>query len=74
MCRECFNNKIETTTTHTVEIDDCIVVIKNVPCMQCDFCGEIFFDGVVSEKLDELIDGTRVIKQELAIIDYSKVA
>ena len=44
MCNACFSDdKIETKTTFTVEYNDCIIVIKNVPCLECQRCGEIFF-------------------------------
>ena len=44
MCNVCFSDdKIETKTTFTVEYNDCIIVIKNVPCLECQRCGEIFF-------------------------------
>lgn len=44
MCNSCFSReKIKTTTTFTVEYKGCIIVIKNVPCYECQVCGEVIF-------------------------------
>lgn len=75
MCNVCFSDdKIETKTTFTVEYNDCIIVIKNVPCLECQRCGEIFFADEVSEKLERLTDAAKKIMQEISVIDYSKAA
>ena len=75
MCNVCFSDdKIETKTTFTVEYNDCIIVIKNVPCLECQICGEIFFSDEVSEKLERLTDAAKKIMQDISVIDYSKVA
>ena len=75
MCNACFNNdKIETTTTFTVEYNNCIIVIRNVPCLECPICGETTFSDEVSSKLETLVNSAKKILQEISIIDYKKVA
>lgn len=75
MCNMCFDdNRINTKTTFTVEHDGCIIVVKNVPCMECSICGEIFFSDEVSAKLEAIVDTARKIMQEISVIDYSKAA
>jgi YgiT-type zinc finger domain-containing protein len=59
-------------STFTVEYNDCIIVVKNVPCMECQRCGEIIFSDEVSEKLEVLVNGAKKIMQEISVIDYSK--
>ena len=50
MCNMCFKiDKISTTTTFTVQYKDCIIVVKNVPCLECSVCGEILFSNDVSD-------------------------
>ena len=70
----CLDEQRESKTTYTFENDGCIILVRNVPCIECEMCGEIFFKGDVSQKLDEIIDNAKIIPQELAIIDYNKVA
>ena len=41
MCMYCKNSTtINSTTTHVVNYKNCIIVIKNVPCLECEQCGE----------------------------------
>ena len=30
------------TTTYFVDLKSCMVIVKNVPCLKCDKCGEVF--------------------------------
>lgn len=75
MCNACFNDeKLKTKTTFTVEYKECIIVIKNVPCLECEVCGEITFTDEVSEKLELLVNAAKKLMQEISVIDYSKAA
>ena len=75
MCNACFrDDKIKSHTTFTVEYKDCIIVVKNVPCFECQICGEITFSDEVSKRLEELVNAAKSVLQEISVIDYSKVA
>ena len=75
MCNSCFDdNKIKTTTTFTVEYKECIIVVKKVPCMECQMCGEIYFSDEVSQKLERLVEAAKSILQDISVIDYTKAA
>lgn len=75
MCDACLSdNKIKTTTTFTVECNGCLIIIKNVPCLECECCGEIIFTDEVSEKLENLISKAELVMQDVSVIDYTKAA
>ncbi len=74
MCNNCFNNTISTTTTFTVEYKGCIIVVKNVPCYECQICGDIRFTDEVAGKLEMLVETTKKLLQEVSVIDYNKAA
>ena len=75
MCNACFNdNKTKSKTTFTIEYKDCIIVIKNVPCLECEVCGEITFTDEVSEKLEIIVNAAKKLMQEISVIDYNKAA
>lgn len=75
MCSACFSdNKIKTKTTFTVEYNDCIIVVKNVPCMECQMCGEVMFSDEVSAKLETIVEAAKKVVQEISVIDYNKAA
>ena len=75
MCNACFrNDKIKTTTTFTVEYKGCIIVIRNVPCLECPVCGETTFTDEVSERLEKIVNSAKTVLQDISVIDYLKVA
>ena len=61
-------------TTHVVNYRDCIIVIKNVPCEECEQCGEKFYTDEVAERLEELAAAAKRLMQEISVIDYQKAA
>lgn len=75
MCMFCKCDTVkESVTTHVVNYRNCIIVIKNVPCEECEQCGEKFYTDEVTERLEELVSAAKRLMQEVAVIDYQKVA
>lgn len=75
MCNACFNdNKLVSKTTFTVEYKECIIVIKNVPCLECEVCGEVTFTDEVAAKLELLVNAAKKLMLEISVIDYGKAA
>ena len=61
-------------TTHVVNYNGAIIVIKNVPCEECEQCGEKFYTDDVAENLEKMVNTSKQMMQEIAVLDYSKVA
>ena len=75
MCMYCKNSTtIQSTTTHVVNYNNCIIVIKNVPCLECDQCGEKYYTDEVAEKLETIINMAKKLMQEISVIDYRQAA
>ena len=73
MCMFCkCNTYKESTTTHVVNYKNCIIVVKNVPCIECEECGAKFYSDDVAEKLEEMVNVAKKMMQEIAVIDYTK--
>ena len=70
-CFFCKGTMTEGTTIHTVELQKCIVVIKNVPCMKCEQCGEVFINAEVASRIEEIVAGFEKALTEVAIVNYS---
>lgn len=74
-CLSCKSGEmIESTTTYTTTLKNCVLIIKNVPCVECRQCGDVLFNTDVLEKIDEIIAMAEKLASEVSIIDYSKVA
>ncbi|WP_346344908.1 type II toxin-antitoxin system MqsA family antitoxin [Clostridium sp. MCC353] len=61
-------------TTHVVNYQNCIIVIKNVPCEECEQCGAKYYTDEVAQQLETMVNTAKKLMQEVAVIDYSKVA
>ena len=74
MCFYCKGKMKQGLTTHVVDCDNCIIIIKNVPCEECSQCGEIEYTDDVMQKLDEIVARAKELAQDVSVMDYSKVA
>lgn len=75
MCMYCKNTKtVKSKTTHVVNYNNCIIVVKNVPCLECEQCGEKYYTDEVAERLEMIVDTAKKMMQEIAVIDYPQVA
>ena len=73
-CFYCQGNIIETTRTHVVDLKKCIVIVRNVPCLECTQCGEAYYVDEVQQRLDEIIQAVSGMMTEIAVIDYTNSA
>lgn len=75
MCMYCkCETMISSSTTHVVNYKNCIIIIKNVPCEECEQCGEKYYSDEVAKQIEVLVNAAKQLMQEIAIIDYSKAA
>jgi YgiT-type zinc finger domain-containing protein len=61
-------------TTHFVELPNCIIIIKNVPCEKCSQCGEVVYDGATAMKLDEIAEKLKNSLTEIAVVQFPHAA
>lgn len=73
-CFFCKGQLADSTTTHVVTFDNCIIVVKNVPCERCSQCGETFFNDEVAERLEQIVNSLRTAVTEIAVVSYTDKA
>ena len=71
-CFMCKGKLEEKNTTFMVELDNCIIIIKNVPSLVCEQCGEVSYSNEVSKQLEKLVNAVRNSITEITIINYSE--
>ena len=71
-CFMCKGKLEEKNTTFMVELDNCIIIIKNVPSLVCEQCGEVLYSNEVSKQLETLVNAVRNSITEITIINYSE--
>lgn len=75
MCKLCKCDTVkQSTTTHVVNYKNSIIVIKNIPCEECEQCGEKYYTDEVAERLELIVNMAKKLMQEIAVIDYPQVA
>ena len=68
-CFMCKGKLEEKNTTFMVELDNCIIIIKNVPSLVCEQCGEVLYSNDVSKQLEKLVNAVRNSITEITIIN-----
>ena len=71
-CFMCKGKLEEKNNTFMVELDNCIIIIKNVPSLVCEQCGEVSYSNEVSKQLEKLVNAVRNSITEITIINYSE--
>lgn len=74
LCMECGAKAEKGLTTDVTELGDCLVIVRNVPCYKCVECNEIIYTADVIERLEQIVEATKKLMQEVSIVDYNKVA
>ena len=73
-CGSCGGAMLEGLTTDVTDLGDMVIIIRNVPCFKCTECNDIFYTTTVLKRLEEIIEEAKRYIQEIAVIDFSKVA
>ena len=68
------DSMVESRTAYFAQLDNCYVIIENVPCLKCTQCGEAVFSASVLEKIDDILDKVQVYASKIFIMDFSKAA
>ena len=75
MCMFCKCKTVKrSTTTRVVNYGNCIIIVKNVPCEECEQCGEKYYTNEVAAKLEHIVNAAKEIAQEISVMDYNKAA
>ena len=73
-CMDCRGDMKYGFTTYFVDLKTCMIIVKNVPCLECEQCGETYFTDEVAERLDEIIKTVSGMMTEIAVVEYSEKA
>ena len=65
---------IDTKSTYFAQLENCYVIIENVPCKKCTQCGEVVYSASVMEKIDDILDRIQNIASKIFIMDYDMAA
>jgi len=69
-CFMCKGQTNDDMTTFMVDIDSCIIIVKNVPSQVCGQCGEVSYSDNVARRLEGIVDSLRLSITEIAVVNY----
>ena len=67
-CPLCGGTKKPGRATFTTDFGFGVVVVRNVPALVCDPCGEQWVDDSVAEKLEVIVADARSRRQQIAVV------
>jgi len=70
-CPLCQGYKYKSTTTFTVDLKFGVVVIRNVPALVCEQCGEEWIADKEAEKLETIVKEAKQKHSLVEISDFS---
>ncbi|GAA0265799.1 hypothetical protein GCM10008922_26150 [Faecalicatena contorta] len=74
-CLSCKNGDMApSTTTFFSDLGNCMLIIKNVPCMKCSQCGEVLFKASVHQNIEKIMKKAKSLASELTVLEYDTVA
>ena len=74
-CFKCKGTMISKNTNYILDLDGSIIIIKNVPSLVCDQCGEVFYENDVMKRIEKIVGLFKNALTEIAIVNYDdKVA
>ena len=53
-----------------INIDSTVLIVNNVPTLECVQCGEKYYSNDVSEELEVIVEKARTIRAEIVMVDY----
>ncbi len=73
-CLLCKGEMKPSTTIHTVQMKNGSAVIKNVPCLKCEQCGEVVLSADTVEKIERILHTVEKAAAEIAVVDFASSA
>ncbi|MBR1737527.1 MAG: type II toxin-antitoxin system MqsA family antitoxin [Firmicutes bacterium] len=64
----------ESTNTYFTQLENCYVIIENVPCFKCKQCNEVLYSVSVLEKIDEILENIEKVASKIFIMNYSEAS
>jgi YgiT-type zinc finger domain-containing protein len=69
-CFFCKSELEHKKSVFTVELDNCIIVIKDVPTDICEKCGQRSYNDEVAARIEEITEQTRDSLTEIVVVHF----
>ena len=62
------------TTIHTVQLKNGVVIIKNVPCLKCEQCGEAVLSADMVARIERILQTVEKAVAEITVVNFPDCA
>ncbi len=59
------------SATYALDYMGRTIIVKNVPCVECEQCGEKYFSHEVALRLEEIVSSAKKAMLDTAIAEYT---
>ena len=73
-CFFCKSDLERKKAVYTLELDNCIILIKDVPTDICDKCGQRSYSDEVASRIEEITELSRDSLTEIVVVHFSAVS
>ncbi len=70
VCFVCKGHTVQKQTNFLVDLGGSIIIIKNVPSLVCDQCGEVSYEDHIAQNLERIVDKLRGAEAEITVASY----
>lgn len=73
-CPQCGGEKQLGSTTFAVDLKFGVVIVREVPALVCDQCGEAWIEDAVAERLEQVVSGARTKQVVVEVSNWNEIA
>lgn len=71
-CFKCSGNLEEKLINYVVNLENTIIIVKNVPARVCTNCNEQYFDDTTSENIEKIVNQLKDLSAEITVVNYKE--
>ncbi len=72
-CKMCSAELKKSKVNHIIDFDDHIIIIKAVPALVCEQCGEYFLENDIALKIEKMIENVYQNHAEVFIVKFDEL-
>ena len=72
-CKICSAELKKSKVNHIIDLDDHIIIIKEVPALVCEQCGEYFLETDIALKIERMVETVYQNHAEVFIVKFNEL-
>ena len=72
ICAVCGGPRTDSTTTFTVDLNSSLLVVRHVPALVCQQCGEEWIADPEAARLEEMVEDTQNRQTSFEVMEWEE--